>query len=45
MSKFKKSLPVVLSILIALIIILITGLSSPKKDNIEEVYNVYLMEN
>lgn len=42
MSKFKKSLPVVLSILIALIIILITGLSSPKKDNIEEVYNVYL---
>ena len=42
MNKFKKSLSVILSILIALIIILITGISSPKKDNIEEVYNVYL---
>ena len=41
MSKFKKSLPVVLSILIALIIILITGLSSPKKDNIEEGLGSY----
>ena len=42
MSKFKKSLPVILTILISLIIILITSMSNIVKDNIKEVYNVYL---
>ena len=42
MSKFKKSLPVILSILISLIIILITSFSGEENESIKEVYNVYL---
>ena len=42
MSKFKKSLPVILSILISFIIIVITSFSSKADESIEEVYNVYL---
>ena len=42
MSKFKKSLPVILSILISIIIIVITSFSSKADESIEEVYNVYL---
>ena len=42
MSKFKKSLPVILSILISFVIIVITSFSSKADESIEEVYNVYL---
>ena len=42
MSKFKKSLPVILSILISLIIIVITSFSGEENESIKEVYNVYL---
>ena len=42
MSKFKKSLPVILSILISFIIIVITSFSGEENESIKEVYNVYL---
>lgn len=42
MSRFRKSLPIILSILITFIIIMISGMTSENKDNIKEVYNVYL---
>lgn len=42
MSKFKKSLPVIISTLIALVFILITSMTGAESEELKEVYNVYL---
>lgn len=42
MNNFKKNIPILISLLVALIIILVTGFTVPKDKSIKEVYNVYL---
>lgn len=42
MNKVKKNIPIIISIAIAFLIIVITGITTPKENNIKEVYNVYL---
>lgn len=42
MSKLKQYIPVILSIIISLVITILLGVQTDKKDNINDVYNVYL---
>lgn len=42
MDKFKKNIPIIISLLVAFIFILATGFVTPKKEAVNEVYNVYL---
>ena len=42
MDRFKKNIPIIISLLVALIFILATGFITPKEESIKEVYNVYL---
>lgn len=42
MDKFKKNIPIIISLVISFIIIVIIGFTTPQDNEIKEVYNVYL---
>ena len=42
MDKFKKNIPIIISLIIAFCVISFTGFLNPKEDVVKEVYNVYL---
>lgn len=42
MNKIKKSIPIIISLAISFLMIVITGITTPKDNTIKEVYNVYL---